>query len=80
MIRKIYAVWVYVKDIEESRNFYENILGLKFKFRQEDWLEFDLGNTSFAILKRPKEKDPRVKPQKTRIMFEVDNLKKWKKS
>ena len=73
MIEKIYAVWVYVKNMEESRNFYEKVLGLKFKFQQENWLEFDLGNTSFALLKKSKEEDE-VKPQKTRIMFQVDNL------
>ena len=38
-IKKIYAIWVYVKNLNESRNFYEKILGLKFKFQQSDWLE-----------------------------------------
>jgi len=72
MIKKIYAVWVYVKNLDESRKFYEDVVGLKFKFQDGDWIEFDLGSTSFAILK----KDSAVKPQKTRIMFQVDDLGK----
>ena len=77
MIRKIYAVLVYVKDLAESQEFYENKLGLKFKFRNGDWVEFDLGETSFAILKQPDE-GGRVIPQKTRIMFQVDDIEEMK--
>ncbi len=73
MIQKIYAVWVYVNDLEQSRSFYQNALGLKEKFQDEVWLEFDLGETSFALHERPEEKGP-LKPQKTRIMFQVDGI------
>lgn len=73
MIQKVYAVWIYVRDPNESKEFYENKIGLKFKFQNGDWIEFDLGETSFAILKRPEEKGP-VEPRKTRIMFQVDNI------
>ncbi|MFJ1389146.1 VOC family protein [Capnocytophaga canimorsus] len=71
-IKKIYACWVYVSDLEVSKAFFQQ-LGFVLKFQQEDWVEFDLGATSFAILKRPAEKE-KVKPQKTRIMFEVDDM------
>ncbi|GIM49743.1 VOC family protein [Capnocytophaga stomatis] len=71
-IKKIYACWVYVSDLEVSKKFFQE-LGFVLKFQQEDWVEFDLGATSFAILKRPAEKG-KVKPQKTRIMFEVDDI------
>jgi metallothiol transferase len=71
-IQKIYAVWVYAKDLKRSRSFYENILGLKVKFQDEGWIEFDLGDTSFGLLQRPA--NDSLKPQKTRIMFQVDNL------
>ncbi|MDO5104530.1 VOC family protein [Capnocytophaga sp.] len=73
-IKKIYACWAYVSDLEASKNFFES-LGFVSKFRQDDWIEFDLGATSFAILKRPPEKG-NVVPQKTRIMFEVEDIKR----
>ena len=74
MIPKIYAVWVYVNDLEQSRSFYQNALGLKERLKDGTWLEFDLGQTTFAIYERPKEKGP-LKPQKTRIMFQTDDIK-----
>jgi len=78
MIKKIYAVWVYVKELKESRRFYEEVLGLKFKFQEGNWVEFDLGETVFAILERSKDKGL-LKPQKTRIMFQVENIEEFKK-
>lgn len=71
-IKKIYACWVYVSDLEVSKIFFERI-GFVIKFQERDWVEFNLGATSFAILKRPAEKGA-VKPQKSRIMFEVENI------
>lgn len=76
-IKKIYAVWIYVKDLKESRQFYEQMLNLKVKLQENDWLEFNLGSTSFALLQRPKEKGL-LKPQKTRIMFQVDSIQQVK--
>lgn len=77
MINKIYATWIYVSNIDRSLDFYQNKIGLKFKLRDGEWIEFDLGETSFAILERPIEKD-RVAPQKTRIMFEVNDIVQYK--
>ena len=77
MIQKIYAIWVYVNDIAESRTFYEHVLGLRFKLQDGDWIEFDLGGTSFAILKREPGKSP-LKPQKMRTMFQVKDIEKMK--
>ena len=76
MITRMYAVWVYVKDKEESSDFYENVLGLKVKRKEGNWVEFDLGRTAFALLEKEKSKE--VKPQKTRIMFEVEDLEEMK--
>ena len=78
MIKRIYAVWVYTNNLDESRRFYEEVLGLQFKFQNKAWVEFDLGGTSFAILERPKEKG-QFKPQKTRIMFETHDIVDAKK-
>ena len=77
MDNKIYATLLYISDIEESLHFYRNI-GLMPKYREGDWIEFDLGETSFAILKRPEEKGKLI-PQKTRIMFETDDIEQEKK-
>ena len=66
---------MYVRDIKESKRFYEDALGMKVKFASPDgqWIEFDLGETSFAILQRPAKKGE-LKPEKTRTMFEVKNM------
>lgn len=78
MITKIYAVWVYVSDLQRSKDFYIQQMGFRMKFQQEDWIEFDLGETSFAILRRPLSKGA-VKPQKNRIMFETNNIENFYK-
>ncbi len=72
-VNRIYACWVYVSDIQKSIDFYQRI-GFSIKCIDNDWVEFDLGETVFALLKRPVEKG-NVIPQKTRIMFEVDDGK-----
>lgn len=77
MIRKIYAIWTYVNDVVVSRDFYENILGLRFKFQDNQWIEFDVGGTSFAILQRLPSQGP-LKPQKMRTMFQVDDIEQMK--
>lgn len=75
-IKKIYAVWIYVKDLEQSRKFFEQNFELKVRLRDKEWVEYNLGLTSFALLQRPKSKGP-LKPQKTRIMFLVNNIEDW---
>lgn len=69
---RIYACWIYVSDLEKSLHFYQSI-GFKIKFSEDSWVEFDLGQTSFAILERPKNKG-NVIPGKTRIMFETNDI------
>ena len=68
---------LYPNDFKKVRDFYENILGLRFKFQEGQWIEFDLGGTSFAILKREPGKGP-LKPQKMRTMFQVKDIEKMK--
>lgn len=53
--KKIYACWIYVSDLQRSKKFYRNI-GFEIKAIDGDRIEFDLGETSFAILKRTGEK------------------------
>jgi metallothiol transferase len=75
-IKKIYATWIYVSNLEQSIDFYRNRIGLKIKFRNSDWVEFDLGTTSFALLKRLPEKGE-VISVKTHIMFETEDIQKF---
>ena len=75
-INKIYACWIYVSDLEKSIRFYQNNIGFELKFIDGNaWAEFDMGETSFALLQRPAEKGA-VRPAKTRIMFEVNDIEK----
>ena len=53
--RKIYACWIYVSDLQKSKQFYQD-MGFEVKLTDGDWIEFDLGETSFAILQRPAHK------------------------
>lgn len=76
-ISKIYACWVYVSDLKSSKEFYEKI-GFSVKCIDGDWIEFDTGQTVFAILQRPKEKGA-VRAEKTWIMFEVTDIKRTQK-
>lgn len=70
----IYAVWVYTSNLERSVDFYRNKVGLSVRALSGDRADFDLGVTSFAVLRRPPDKGP-VFPSKTRIMFGTDDLK-----
>ena len=77
-IKKIYACWIYVSDLEKSIRFYQDI-GFELKFIDGNaWAEFDLGETAFALLQRPAEKGT-VQPAKTRIMFEVNDIEKMRR-
>ena len=78
-VKKIYACWIYVSDLKKSLRFYQNI-GFELKFIEKDgsWAEFDLGETAFALLQRPAEKG-KVRPAKTRIMFEVNDIEKMRR-
>lgn len=76
-VQKIYAVWIYVKDFKESRDFYEGILGLKPGYKEGEWLEYDLGETKLAILQREPEQGS-LKPQKMRTMLQVDDIASMK--
>lgn len=69
---KIYACWVYVSDLQKSKLFYQSI-GFQVKLTDGDWIEFNLGETSFAILRRPPYKGE-VRASKTRIMFETEDI------
>ena len=58
--------------MQRSKKFYRNI-GFEIKAIDGDRIEFDLGETSFAILKRPESKGE-VVASKTRIMLEAEDI------
>lgn len=66
-------MWTYVKSAQTSKEFYEKVLGVKPRFQDNGWIEFDTGETTFAILERPKEKGA-FTPYKTRVMFQVADI------
>lgn len=74
MIKKIHCVYIVVNDINESTDFYENILGLKPKLKEENWVEFQLNNCVLALHK--KKEIEKVKPSFLNIVFEVKDIGK----
>jgi predicted enzyme related to lactoylglutathione lyase len=62
------------ENIEESKQFYSEILGLetKFEFTNQGMVAFKVGNEEPAIILKDKNKFPNVKPT---IWIEVDDVK-----
>jgi metallothiol transferase len=73
LVQKIYAVWTYVSDIKKSKAFYQAVLGVKPRLKNDGWVEFDTGETTFALLERLKEKGS-VEPRKLRVMLQVADI------
>ena len=61
-----------MSDLQRSKQFYQ-VIGFEIKLIDRDWIEFNFGETSFAILQRPAHKGD-VVASKTRIMFETNNI------
>ncbi len=61
------------EDIEASKKFYTEVLGLpvKFDFSQQGMVAFQVGNEEPAIILKDKKKFPQVKPT---IWIEVENV------
>jgi predicted enzyme related to lactoylglutathione lyase len=62
------------ENLEESKKFYSEILGLKLKFdfSTQGMIAFNVGNEEPAIILKDKNKFPNVKPT---IWIEVDDVK-----
>ncbi|MGI0079315.1 MAG: VOC family protein [Nitrososphaerales archaeon] len=54
------AIWLYCKNIDESKHFYKDVVGLKLIDEEDGTLHFDLGNIRLSLLPKPE-----VKGQKT---------------
>lgn len=50
MIKELAFVAYYVRDVERARRFYGEVVGLRpGAWFNEQWIEFDLGNATFAL-------------------------------
>ncbi len=50
MIKELSFVAYYVRDVPRARQFYGEVLGLPAgQWFNDNWIEFDLGNTTFAL-------------------------------
>ena len=73
MIESLAFITYPVKDIDVSRRFYEDVLGLRrARSYHDDWFEYDLGDTTFAITSADAERP--IPVQRGFIAFEVDDL------
>lgn len=73
MIESLAFIAYSVKDITASRRFYEEVLGLKAARSSHDqWFEYDLGESTFAITSTHIEHSPPVRG--ALVGFEVSDL------
>lgn len=50
MVRELAFVAYYVQDVAAARAFYRDVVGLRpGDLSNEEWVEFDLGNSTFAL-------------------------------
>lgn len=49
MFKKINHIIVMVSDMNQSIEFYQNIMGFQLKFRSDNWTELDAGSVTFAL-------------------------------
>ncbi|MFW9833310.1 MAG: VOC family protein [Candidatus Thorarchaeota archaeon] len=79
MIQGIDVIYLHAKVAGKTRKWYEEVLGLKVKFRTPDnsWLEFDFDKsppTRFAVEASPVPSGFPVEQQGVMISFRVDDL------
>ena len=65
------TAYVYTKDLDRMRQFYEGALGVKAA-PHGDWLPFDLGGATFALHGVSADLDRDL--QRVNISFEVDDI------
>ena len=64
-------------DLERSRDFYRNVLGLKLKSdRAPHWIEFELDGGATLVL-HPKTEIVAVRPGSLQLGFRVDNVDRF---
>ncbi len=74
---KFWVAMLVCADLERSRGFYRDVLGLKLKSGDEQqWAEFDLGNGATLVL-HPKTELVAVRPGSLQLGFTVDNVDRF---
>ena len=75
MVGKLSVIMVVVKDMERSKRFYGEVLGLKPQHDSPEWAQFDAGNISVGL---HKESDRlKVEPHEgMQFGFEVEDIQK----
>ena len=75
MFESLDIVILNVSDLQASRKFYKDVMGLKVKNESENWVEFQLGETSLAIRPEPEGlEDPRKVKWGHALAFKVDDV------
>ena len=54
MLKRILSVTLYVSDLERSRRFYEEILGLNKKYEYSSYVGFECGGVEIGLIPRDK--------------------------
>jgi catechol 2,3-dioxygenase-like lactoylglutathione lyase family enzyme len=73
MIKSLAFIAYSVKDVTASRRFYEEALGLKLaRSFNDQWFEYDLGDSTFAITSTHIEQSPPIRG--ALVGFEVSDL------
>lgn len=71
-ISRLQAAFLVSGDMDAQSSFYEQVLGLKLKFRDGDrWAQYDAGGTNIALASR-EEAQPAT--QGTVLVFEVEDF------
>lgn len=63
-------------DLERSRNFYRDILGLRLRTESDQLVEFDLGNGA-ALTLHPKSELIAVRPGSMQLAFSVESVDRF---
>ena len=74
---KFWIAMLVCKDLERSRDFYRDVLGLRLKSdRIPHWVEFDLGDGTTLGL-HPKSEIVAVRPGSLQLGFTVENVDRF---
>lgn len=75
MIGKLSTIMVVVKDMERSRKFYRDILGLQEHYSSPEWTALSAGNINLGL--HPEGKELKVEPHEgMQFGFEVADIQK----
>jgi len=74
---KFWVAMLVCADLQRSRNFYRDVLGLKLKTdKAPQWVEFELGNGATLVL-HPKTELVAVRPGSLQLGFSVENVDRF---